>query len=62
MGNLPVVPRSVNPTITVSRKTHVRAFCPWCDSEMYLNRSGNRFLCVDSINCGAVVSVGKGVA
>ena len=61
MGKLSRNPIFVNPRITVSRKTHVQAFCPWCGSEIYLNRTGDRLLCADSIKCGAVVSVGKEV-
>jgi hypothetical protein len=54
MGKLFLRPSSVNPR---SLPLNSRAICPWCGSEMYLDRSGDRLLCADPIRCAGVMDV-----
>jgi len=62
MGKLAVRPSPVNPSVAsvplyIRHQIEARAVCPWCGSSMYLDRSGNRLLCVDSIHCAGVMDV-----
>ena len=56
MAKLSVVPRSVNPfQPSISHQIEARIPCPWCGSQMYLDRTGERLLCVDTIHCAGVL-------
>ena len=56
MAKLSVVPRSVNPfRPSISHQIEARIPCPWCGSQMYLDRTGERLLCVDTIHCAGVL-------
>ena len=46
MAKLSVVPRSVNPfRPSIPHQSEARIPCPWCGSQMYLDRTGERLLC-----------------
>ena len=62
MGNVPVSPSWGKPSPSsipshIRKAVESRAICPWCGAQMYLNRTGDRLLCVDSIHCAGVMSV-----
>lgn len=62
MGKLSLRPSPVNPSaasvpLYIRRQIEAQAVCPWCGSSMYLDRSGSRLLCVDSIHCAGVMDV-----
>jgi len=57
MGKLSSYPSPVNPSPAHIRcEIESRAQCPWCGSEMYLDRSGDRLLCADSVHCAGVMN------
>ena len=81
MEKLSSLSRCVKPAFSTSispderRQINARALCPWCGSQMYLDRTGQRLLCVDTIHCAGVLdadqeiqealdqlAAGKGVA
>ena len=67
MGKLSVLPRFVKPahaapSLYERRRINARSVCPWCGSEMYLDRAGERLLCADSIHCAGVVTADQGVS
>ena len=56
MAKLSVVSRAVNPfQPPISHQIEARIPCPWCGSQMYLDRTGERLLCVDTIHCAGVL-------
>ena len=72
MGKLSSPSRCVKPACSTTlsrderRQVNARTLCPWCGSGMYLDRSGQRLLCVDTIHCAGVQdadqAIRKGVA
>ena len=68
MSKVSSLPRPVNPTLSVSLPLHIRrqingrAICPWCGSQMYLDRAGDRLLCTDSVHCAGVMSATQALA
>ena len=67
MGKLSSPSRSVKPACSTSlssderRQINAQALCPWCDSRMYLDRSGQRLLCADTIHCAGVLDAGQAI-
>ena len=62
MGKLSTFSPSVNsPSSSLScrqrRQVESQALCPWCRSPMYLNRRGDRLLCVDVAQCAGVMPI-----
>ena len=67
MGKLPAVYRSVKPACSASlslderRQINARAVCPWCGARMFLDRTGQRLLCVDVIYCAGVLDASQAI-
>ena len=60
MGKLSAFPPSVNSSSSslscrLRRQVESQSLCPWCRSPMYLNRRGDRLLCVDVAQCAGVM-------
>jgi len=60
MRKLSSSPTAVNSSraslsLRTRRQINARAICPWCGSQMHLNRAGTRLQCVDSVHCAGVL-------
>lgn len=66
MGNVSAFSASVNLPIPAQslkerRRIESSAVCPWCGSSMYLDRTGERLLCANSITCAGVMMVDQAI-
>lgn len=60
LSSSPTAVNSSRPTslpLHTRRQINARATCPWCGSQMYLNRTGTRLQCSDSVHCAGVLRV-----